>query len=137
MTDLAWNAARADEDSQPEHAEAGSGSGPFFAIFGALEAAGIDYCVSHGAEEFPWPQGSDIDIVVQRGVSDERLEAAVRQACDGKSVILGAKSGVRSRSRSVTPAAPRASCTSISLVTARRRDVSYSMARQCLPASAV
>jgi thymidylate kinase len=98
MTEHAWNLS-AEEPMQASDfteaappAAADHATDAFLALFASLEAHGIDYCVTHGAEEFPSVNGSDIDIVVAGGVGQAALEKAIRDACDGRNAILAAVS---------------------------------------------
>ncbi len=57
------------------------------AVFRLLDAEGIRYALVHGYEGLPDQHGSDIDIVLDRGVSADRL----RQFFAGKEHELGAR----------------------------------------------
>ncbi|TVR11321.1 MAG: hypothetical protein EA385_01545 [Salinarimonadaceae bacterium] len=42
-------------------------------VFRALDEAGIDYCMPHGHEELPGPDGSDVDIIIDPAIPSAEL----------------------------------------------------------------
>lgn len=62
-------------------------------VFEALERSGIRYCVLHGYEDFPRHIRSDVDCIVDRGVSENELNALLQESAAHISARVARRTG--------------------------------------------
>lgn len=65
-----------------EKPESNADGSPLFALFAAMDKAGIGYCVLHGYESFPVVKPGDIDCIIDRAVSRQQLRRFLQATCN-------------------------------------------------------